>query len=48
MNVTVEVFYTETINVLTALPANFGNVKATIGRGFAPPTGIQKNPTCQM
>ncbi|CAG2255176.1 unnamed protein product [Mytilus edulis] len=50
MDVTVEVFYTDTINVRTALELQYGFIEKsqTIGRGYAPPSGIPKNPTCTI
>jgi hypothetical protein len=41
MNVTVDIFYTENINVLLALRRNVGYFEETknIGRGYAPPSG---------
>jgi hypothetical protein len=45
INVTVDVFYAENINVLLALRRNVGYFEETktIGRGYAPPSGIPKN-----
>ncbi|XP_052088860.1 phytanoyl-CoA hydroxylase interacting protein-like isoform X2 [Mytilus californianus] len=50
MDVTVDVFYTETINVKRALELQYGFIEATptIGRGFAPPSGTPKNPLCKI
>ncbi|XP_052088868.1 uncharacterized protein LOC127725722 isoform X2 [Mytilus californianus] len=50
MDVTVEVFYTETINVRRALELQYGFIQKTktIGRGYAPPSGIPKNPSCKI
>ncbi|CAC5404670.1 unnamed protein product [Mytilus coruscus] len=50
MDVTVEVFYTETINVRKAIELQYGFIveSKTIGRGFAPPSGIPKNPSCKI
>ena len=50
MNVTVDIFYTENINVLLALRRNVGYFEETktIGRGYAPPSGIPKNACCEI
>ncbi|CAC5404671.1 unnamed protein product [Mytilus coruscus] len=50
LDVTVEVFYTETINVRRALELQYGFIEKTntIGRGYAPPSGIPKNPSCKI
>ncbi|XP_071134180.1 phytanoyl-CoA hydroxylase-interacting protein-like [Mytilus edulis] len=50
MDVTVEVFYTETINVKRALELKYGFMieTPTIGKGFARPSGTPKNPDCNI
>ena len=50
MDVTTEVFYTETINVISILALNSGKFErsTTIGRGYAPPTGLPKNSACTV
>ncbi|XP_063402168.1 uncharacterized protein LOC134686431 [Mytilus trossulus] len=50
MDVTVEVFYTETINVRRALELQYGFIveTPTIGKGFAKPSGTPKNPDCNI
>lgn len=50
MDVTLEVFYTGTINVRTTLELQYGFIEKsqTIGRGYAPLSGIPKNPTCKI
>ncbi|XP_071134181.1 uncharacterized protein [Mytilus edulis] len=50
MDVTVEVFYTETVNVRRALALKYGFIEKTktIGRGYAHPSGIPKNPSCTI
>ncbi|CAG2208978.1 unnamed protein product [Mytilus edulis] len=50
MDVTVEVFYTETMNVKRALELKYGFIveTPTIGKGFAKPSGTPKNPDCNI
>ena len=50
MNVTVDIFHTETINVLWVLRRNVGYFEETktVGRGYAPPSGIPKNICCEI
>ncbi|VDH90364.1 Hypothetical predicted protein [Mytilus galloprovincialis] len=50
MDVTVEVFYTITVNVRRALEFKHGFIEKTktIGRGYAHPSGIPKNPSCSI